>query len=57
MEKMYKDLADLMLNNDSAQLFYDKLPMDLKHRVAERGKGLQTLKQLEHFANHIGCEE
>lgn len=53
MEKVYKDLADLMLNNDSAQLFYDKLPMNLKHRVAEQAKGVKSLKELEHFANNL----
>lgn len=53
MEQSYKNLADLMLNNHTAQVFYDKLPMNLKHKIAEQGKGLRTLKQLENFANTL----
>ncbi len=42
-----------MLNNHAAQAFYDKLPDDLKREISRDGKGIQTLNQLENFANQL----
>ncbi|MFI3175084.1 MAG: hypothetical protein R3Y53_07830 [Bacillota bacterium] len=51
-QQRYKNLADLMLNNHAAQAFFDKLPDDLKRNISRDGKGIQSLNQLEEFANH-----
>lgn len=50
---IYKNLSDLMLNNKSAQLFFDKLPLGLKHKVSEQCKSVKTLEELENFANSL----
>lgn len=53
MSEQYKDLKDLMLNNQAAQLFYDKLPMNLKHRVSEQCKDVCSLEDLQHRTNNL----
>lgn len=53
MHKTYKNLADLLLNCDSAQKFYNNLSLHSKLEVKEKGSHLQTESELRSLAKTI----
>ncbi len=48
--KEYRDLADLLLNNDRAKNFYKGLPQDVKQIITDNGNQIRTMSALKHFA-------
>ena len=53
MHKTYKNLADLLLNCESAQRFYNNLPLHSKLELKEKGSHLQTEDALRSLAKTI----
>ncbi|MCI9354334.1 MAG: hypothetical protein HFE58_05930 [Firmicutes bacterium] len=53
MHKTYKNLADLLLNCDSAQKFYNNLSLHSKLEVKEKGSHLRTENELRSLAKTI----
>lgn len=53
----YRDLADLLLNNERAKNFYKDLPQDLKQIITENGNQIRTMNALRHFAKTAGKTE
>lgn len=48
--KEYRDLADLLLNNERAKHFYNGLPQPIQQIVSENGSEIRTMSALRHFA-------
>lgn len=48
--KEYRDLADMLLNNERAKNFYKGLPQDVKQVVTANGDQIRTISALRHFA-------
>lgn len=48
--KEYRDLSDLLLNNDRAKNFYKDLPQEVKQTITENGSEIRTMSALRHFA-------
>ena len=48
--KEYRDLADLLLNNERAKSFYNGLPQAVQQIVTENGSEIRTMSALRHFA-------
>ena len=48
--KEYRDLADMLLNNERAKTFYTDLPPDVKQTITENGSEIRTMSALRHFA-------
>ena len=48
--KEYRDLADMLLNNERAKKFYTDLPQDVKQPITENGSEIRTMSALRHFA-------
>lgn len=48
--KEYRDLADMLLNNERAKKFYTDLPQDVKQTITENGNEIRTMSALRHFA-------
>lgn len=48
--KEYRDLADMLLNNERAKNFYKGLPQDVKQVVTANGDQIRTMSALRHFA-------
>lgn len=46
----YRDLADLLLNNERAKNFYKDLPQDVKQIITDNGNQIRTMSALRHFA-------
>ena len=46
----YRDLADMLLNNERAKNFYKDLPQDVKEIISENGDQIRTMTALRHFA-------
>ncbi|MGN1230328.1 MAG: hypothetical protein ACI4TP_00365 [Anaerotignum sp.] len=46
----YRDLADLLLNNERAKNFYKDLPQDVKQIITDNGNEIRTMHALRHFA-------
>ncbi|MGN0135232.1 hypothetical protein [Anaerotignum sp.] len=46
----YRDLADLLLNNERAKHFYKDLPQDVKQIITDNGNEIRTMSALRHFA-------
>lgn len=55
--KEYRDLADLLLNNERAKHFYKDLPQDVKQTLTENGDEIRTMSALRHFAKTAGKTE
>ncbi len=53
MHKTYRNLADLLLNCDSAQKFYNNLSLHSKLEIKEKGSHLQTESDLRSLAKTI----
>ena len=53
MHKTYKNLADLLLNCDSDQKFYNNLSLHSKLEVKEKGSHLRTENELRSLAKTI----
>lgn len=48
--KEYRDLADMLLNNERAKHFYKDLPQDVKQTITKNGSEIRTMSALRHFA-------
>lgn len=48
--KEYRDLADLLLNNERAKNYYKGLPQDVQQIITENGEQIRTMRALRHFA-------
>ncbi|MBQ7758532.1 hypothetical protein [Anaerotignum sp.] len=48
--RQYRDLADLLLNNQRAKNFYKDLPQDVKQIITDNGNEIRTMSALRHFA-------
>ena len=48
--KEYRDLADMLLNNERAKKFYRDLPKDVQQTITENGQEIRTMSALRHFA-------
>ena len=48
--KEYRDLADMLLNNQRAKNFYKDLPQDVQQIITENGSEIRTMGALRHFA-------
>ena len=48
--KEYRDLADMLLNNERAKKFYTDLPQDVMQTITENGSEIRTMSALRHFA-------
>ncbi len=46
----YRDLADMLLNNERAKNFYKSLPQDVKQIITDNGNEIRTMSALRHFA-------
>lgn len=46
----YRDLADMLLNNERAKNFYKDLPQDIKEIITDNGHEIRTMSALRHFA-------
>lgn len=46
----YRDLADMLLNNERAKNFYKDLPQDIKQIITDNGHEIRTMNALRHFA-------
>lgn len=46
----YRDLADLLLNNERAKNFYKDLPQDVKQIITDNGQEIRSMNALRHFA-------
>lgn len=46
----YRDLADLLLNNERAKHFYKSLPQGTQQILTENGSEIRTMTALRHFA-------
>ena len=55
--KEYRDLADMLLNNERAKNFYKSLPQDVKQIITENGNEIRTMSALRHFAKTAGKTE
>ncbi len=55
--KEYRDLADMLLNNERAKNFYKSLPQDTKQIITENGNEIRTMSALRHFAKTAGKTE
>ena len=55
--KEYRDLADLLLNNERAKNFYKDLPHDVKQIITDNGDQIRTMSALRHFAKTAGKTE
>ena len=53
----YRDLADMLLNNERAKNFYKDLPQDVKQMITENGNQIRTMSALRHFAKTAGKTE
>ena len=53
MHKTYRNLADLLLNCDSAQKFYNNLSLHSKLEIKEKVSHLQTESDLRSLAKTI----
>lgn len=45
----YRDLADLLLNNERAKHFYKSLPQDIQQILTENGSEIRTMTALRAF--------
>lgn len=50
----YRDLADLLLNNERAKYFYKDLPQEVQQVITENGDEIRTMSALRHFAKTAG---
>ncbi len=48
--KEYRDLADMLLNNERAKKFYNALPQPVQQTLTDNGKEIRTMSALRHFA-------
>lgn len=48
--KEYRDLSDLLLNNNRAKNFYKDLPQEVIQTITENGSEIRTMSALRHFA-------
>jgi hypothetical protein len=48
--KEYRDLSDLLLNNQRAKKFYNDLPQKVQQTISEKGSEIRTMSALRHFA-------
>lgn len=48
--KEYRDLADMLLNNERAKHFYKDFPQDVQQILTENGSEIRTMTALRHFA-------
>ena len=48
--KEYRDLADMLLNNQRAMNFSQDLPQDVQLIITENGSQIRTMSALRHFA-------
>ena len=55
--KEYRDLADMLLNNERAKHFYKDLPQDIQQIITENGSEIRTMSALRHFAKTAGKTE
>ena len=55
--KEYRDLADMLLNNERAKKFYRDLPQDVQQIITENGQEIRTMSALRHFAKTAGKTE
>ena len=55
--KEYRDLADMLLNNQRAKNFYKDLPQDVQQIITENGNQIRTMSALRHFAKTAGKTE
>ena len=55
--KEYRDLADMLLNNERAKKFYKDLPQDVQQIITENGQEIRTMSALRHFAKTAGKTE
>lgn len=55
--KEYRDLADMLLNNERAKKFYNDLPQDVQQIITENGREIRTMSALRHFAKTAGKTE
>ena len=46
----YRDLADMLLNNERAKNFYKNLPQDVQQIITDNGNEIRTMSALRHFA-------
>lgn len=53
MHNTYRNLADLLLNCESAQKFYNNLSLHSKLEIKEKGSHLQTESDLRSLAKVI----
>ncbi len=53
----YRDLADMLLNNERAKNFYKGLPQDVKQIITDNGDEIRTMSALRHFAKTAGKTE
>ena len=55
--KEYRDLADMLLNNERAKKFYRDLPKDVQQTITENGQEIRTMSALRHFAKTAGITQ
>ena len=55
--KEYRDLADMLLNNERAKNFYKDLPQDVQQTITENGQNIRTMSALRQFARTAGKTE
>ena len=50
----YSGLAELLKHDEEALHFFEGLPMEVRDRIAPRGRSVDSLEKLKDFAEALG---
>ena len=53
----YSGLAELLKHDEEALRFFEGLPMEVRERIAPKGKAVNSLEKLKDFAEALAGEE
>ena len=53
----YSGLAELLRHEEEALRFFEGLPIELRERIAPKGKAIDSLEKLRDFAEALAGEE
>lgn len=53
----YSGLAELLKHDEDALHFFESLPMEVRDRIAPRGRKIDSMETLQHFADALSEPE
>ena len=53
----YSGLAELLKHDEEALRFFEELPMEVRERIAPKGKSVDSLEKLKDFAEALAEEK